>query len=80
MIDPAIASKVLFFAGITNILFIVLVFLSCRCLSGSKIYNWLYKYNWYKKFYVKHCYVWWAFFISVLIHTFLAFYLFGFNF
>lgn len=80
MIDPAIASKALFYVGITNIIFIVLIFLSCRCMSGPKISNWLYKYSWYKKFYTKHCYLWWAFFISVLIHTILAFYLFGFNF
>ncbi len=76
MINQIIARQILLIAGITNIIFILLVFLSCRCLSGSKISNWLLKYNWYNKFYTKHCYLWWAFFISVLIHTMLAFYLF----
>ena len=80
MISQITAGKILFTAGITNIIFILLVFSSCRCLSGSKISNWLFKYSWYKRFYAKHCYLWWAFFISVLFHTFFAFYLFGFNF
>ncbi len=80
MINQVVAGKILFIAGITNIFFMLLVFLSCRCMSGSKISSWLFRYSWYKKFYTKHCYLWWAFFISVLIHTILAFYLFGFNF
>ncbi len=71
-IDPQIASKILLIAGITNVIFVVLVFFSCRCLVGKNIYSRLIKYDWYKKFYTKHCYYWWAFFISVLVHTFLA--------
>lgn len=80
MINPVIANKILFIAGFANILFILLILLTCRCLGVSKLSSKLSHYNWYKKLYAKHCYFWWLFFISVIIHTFLAFYLFGFNF
>jgi hypothetical protein len=32
------------------------------------------------KFYSYHCYFWWGFFISVIVHTVLAFYLYRFPF
>ncbi|MAF13446.1 MAG: hypothetical protein CMI53_00935 [Parcubacteria group bacterium] len=79
MLDTALAVKILFWAGIANVIFILLVFFSCRCLAGQKITTWLFRYSWFKKVYKYHCYYWWAFFVSVLIHTFLAFYVFGFN-
>jgi len=79
MIDALLAVKILKIAGIANIIFIVLIFFSCRCLVGSKIVRQLSKYGWYQKFYSKHCLLWWLFFVSVIIHTFLAFYLFGFS-
>ncbi|MBT4936146.1 hypothetical protein HOL21_00715 [Candidatus Woesearchaeota archaeon] len=68
---------ILFIAGITNILFLLLVFFSCRCMGGSKITQRLFSKEWYTRFYAKHCYFWYGFFISVLTHTILAFYLFG---
>ena len=73
-----IGPKIVFILGITNILSILLVFLSCRCLIGIKFVNKMWqKYNWYKKFYSKHCYFWWIFIISVLLHAIFAFIIFG---
>jgi hypothetical protein len=69
------AIQILFIAGITNIIFLLLVLFSCRCILGrwSKLGN----NDRYLKFYKYHCYYWYGFIISVLIHTILAFYLFG---
>ena len=69
--------KILFVAGITNIIFLLLVLFSCRCM-GNPITKRLFGNKAYQKFYSKHCYYWWGFIISVIIHTALAFYLFGF--
>jgi hypothetical protein len=71
------ATQVLFIAGITNLIFLVLVALTCRCITGFKFgIKWLQKSK-FKKLYDWHCYYWIGFFVSVIIHTFLAFYLFG---
>ncbi len=75
--DYQLGVKILFLAGITNILFLLLTFFSCRCLMGPKITRWLAQQKWFRKFYGWHCFMWWGFFISVIIHTILAFYLFG---
>jgi hypothetical protein len=71
------AIQILFIAGITNIIFLLFVLFSCRCMG-----IWKFGKNWFnnkkfQKFYSFHCYYWYGFIISVLIHTILAFYLFG---
>jgi hypothetical protein len=71
------AIETLFIAGITNIIFLLLVLFSCRCIGFWKLTSsWLGNEK-YIKFYKYHCYYWYGFIISVLIHTILAFYLFG---
>ncbi len=77
ILDPATGAKLVFVFGIINILGLVLVFLSCRCLVGLDFVKKMWKYSWYQKFYNKHCYYWWFFAISVLIHVILAFLIFG---
>jgi len=77
LINPDLGLKLIFLLGIINILSIVLVFFSCRCLMGKRLGNWLQKYPKYLKFYQKHCYFWWLFVISVFFHTLLAFLIFG---
>ncbi len=75
LIDPNLGLRLIFILGITNIIGLLLVLLSCRCIPG--IANKLFRYGWYKKFYIKHCYFWWLFVGSVLLHTALAFLVFG---
>lgn len=77
LIDPGLGIKLVFILGIINILSILLVFFSCRCMAGIKLVNKMLQYEWYKKYYSKHCYYWWIFVISVLLHTILAFLIFG---
>jgi|TARA_Y100000310_G_scaffold141404_1_gene140868 hypothetical protein len=77
LINPNFATQLIFIFGIINVISIILVFFSCRCLVGAKLVKRLWQYDWYKKFYKMHCYYWWLFIISVLLHTILAFYVFG---
>lgn len=77
LISPELGLQIIFLAGIANVLFLILIFFSCRCLAGPKITTWLFKYDWFKKVYKYHCYYWWGFLVSILIHTFMAFYIFG---
>lgn len=72
--------KLTFIFGIINIISLLLVFFSCRCLVGINFVKKMSKYKWYSKFYGIHCYYWWVLFISVFIHSLLAFYTFGSNF
>lgn len=72
VLDSILGIKLTFILGITNIIGISLVFLSCRCLMGKNLSKFLFKYDWYKKFYGYHCYYWWFFIISVLLHSLIA--------
>ena len=77
LIDLNLGVKLVFILGIVNILSILLVFFSCRCLVGVKFVNKLWQYGWSKRFYSMHCYYWWVFITSVFLHTILAFLIFG---
>jgi hypothetical protein len=76
VIDYALGIRIIFVLGITNILFLVLVFFSCRCLGGARLLGRLFKHKRFLKFYSKHCWFWWGFYISVIIHTVVAFLIF----
>ena len=76
-INNILSVKLIFILGIINIVSILLVFFSCRCMIGAKFTNKMWKYEWYKKFYNMHCYFWRIFIVSVLLHTILAFLIFG---
>ena len=67
------ALQVLIVSGVTNIIFLILVLLSCRCMVTFKITGKLLKYNKFRKFYDMHCYYWYGFIISVVVHTTAAF-------
>lgn len=67
-----LATRVLFILGIINLLTGLAVFLSCRCLPGSRIGKRLMQHRWYQGFFKFHCYIWWAFWISVIVHAILA--------
>jgi hypothetical protein len=68
--------KAIFILGYINIISVLLIFFSCRCLAGPKITKKLWQYPWYQAFNRKHCYFWWIFFVSVILHTIIAWILF----
>ncbi len=76
-IESEIGVKLIYILGLSNIIGLLLVFFSCRCLVGINFVKKMWKYRWYQKFYNYHCYYWWFFFISVLMHTLIAFLVFG---
>ena len=74
--SPDILTKTVFILGALNIIFIVLVILTCRCMMPKSMKR-LFKYKWYKKFYHLHKYFWWFFIISVFLHAVLAIIVYG---
>lgn len=71
------AVRLIFILGIINLLSGALILLSCRCIPGLKISGNLMKNAVYQKFFRYHCYIWWVFWPSVLIHVVLALALIG---
>lgn len=61
-----------FIFGLINIVSLLLVFFSCRCLVGTGFIKRMLQRGWYRKFYNLHCYYWWLFIISVALHTIIA--------
>ena len=75
-IGPLIAEKAAYLLGYANILGLILVLFSCRCIMGTKPQT-LSKSKFYMKFYSYHCYYWWFFIVSVALHALLAITAFG---
>lgn len=65
----AIAAKLGFIFGLINIIGLLLVFFSCRCLVGVGFLKRMLQHGWYRRFYNLHCYYWWLFIVSVALHT-----------
>ncbi|MBN2517386.1 MAG: hypothetical protein JXB14_00920 [Candidatus Altiarchaeota archaeon] len=73
--------QIIYITGIANVVLFLLIVFSCRCMGINKgLFDRLIRYKWYQKFYSKHCYYWWAFLVSIVIHAIAAFQVFGFPF
>ncbi len=75
ILQPIVATRLIFILGIINLVTGVLIFFSCRCIPSSKITKItgnLMKYRVYQRFFKFHCYIWWAFWSSVIAHAVLA--------
>lgn len=77
IIDTVFGAKAAYVLGITNLVGLLLIFFSCRCLMGSRLAKRLWQFGWYRKFYSMHCYFWWLFFVSVAMHVVFAFAAYG---
>ncbi len=67
-----IVARLIVILGITNLVSGLLVLFSCRCIPGLKITGKLMQHKGYQRFYKYHCYYWWIFWTSVMIHAALA--------
>ena len=67
-----IAVRVIYTFGIINLVAGMLVLSTCRCIPGLKIASNLMKYPAYQRFYKYHCYLWWVFWTSVMVHAIFA--------
>lgn len=75
LFDPVTDARLSFIFGLTNLIGLALVFLSCRCIV--KLPGRLLEHGWYRKFYGPHCYYWWFFFVSVAMHAIFALTVYG---
>ncbi|MDD4859146.1 MAG: hypothetical protein PHR56_02960 [Dehalococcoidales bacterium] len=72
-----IGIRIVFILGIVNALLFVFLLITCRCLPMSSIgKKWLQNAT-YKRFYGYHCYLWWVFGASVIVHVIFAIGAFG---
>jgi hypothetical protein len=71
-----LAAKLTYLLGYANIIGLLLVLFSCRCINGIRPKA-LSKSKFYPVFYRYHCYYWWFFIISVALHAVLAITAFG---
>ncbi len=67
--EAAIDAKVGFILGLTNLIGLVLVLLSCRCMLRFGIFKNSLQQRFYQRFYNFHCYFWWFFIVSVALHA-----------
>ena len=64
--------KLVFVLGIINLLSGLLVLFTCRCIPVLRISGNITKNYIYRKIYRYHCYIWWVFWISVVVHAVFA--------
>ena len=69
--------RVIFILGILNIVMALLVFGTCRCVSGGRLLSRLMKYSIHKRIFGYHCHFWKVFWPSIIIHAFFALVYFG---
>jgi hypothetical protein len=80
-IDPALGIKVIYTLGLTNVIGLLLVLSTCRCIPMiGELTAGLMKSKTYLRFYGYHCYYWLFFISSVLLHAVFAILVFGFPF
>ena len=72
-----IVARLIFGFGIINLLAVVTLFFSCRCIPGIPVIDRLMKYRAYQRFFRYHCYLWWVLLPSVVVHATLAVLFFG---
>lgn len=73
-----IIAKLIFALGILNLVALIFLFVTCRCLPMSKVGKHLMTNPLYKKLYKYHCYLWYVLGVSVIIHAALAIIFYGF--
>jgi len=73
----AVTAKLIFYLGILNLIALVFLFITCRCLPMSRVGKNLMTNRYYKKLYKYHCYLWYILGISVIIHASLAIIFYG---
>lgn len=73
----AYSSHLIFALGIVNLVSGVLVLFTCRCIPAMKITGKLMQHKFYSRIYKYHCWIWWIFWVSVIIHAVFAVGLYG---
>ena len=80
-IDPVTGIKIVYLLGVTNLIGLLLVLSTCRCIPMiGKLTEGLTKSKTYLKFYSYHCFYWTFFIVSVILHMIFVYLVFGFPF
>ena len=77
MFPAIVMMRVIFITAMINLVSILLVLLSCRCINMWKLTSWINRCPWFKRFFKWHCYLWYIFLPSVVIHAIFALSLLG---
>jgi len=80
MIPTAIMLKIVFVTAMINLISVLLVLTTCRCMNMWKLTSSLNKHAWYKRYFRWHCYIWYVFVPSLIIHAIFAIRVMGFPF
>lgn len=80
MLNPMLAARLVFILGITNLLIVLSIFVSCRCILGSAAGARLMKMGWYAGLCRHHCHLWYLLGVSITLHIIVAASLLGFPF
>ncbi|MFQ5406134.1 MAG: hypothetical protein ACE5DI_03190 [Candidatus Micrarchaeia archaeon] len=77
LVDPVFGIKIVILLGFANVFFMLLILATCRCTVAFDFAKGLLDRSWFKRLYAWHCYYWYAFILSVLLHAVLALDLYG---
>lgn len=72
VIQSIAIARTIFILAIINLVTGALISLSCRCVPGMAWGALLMQTDWFRQYYRFHCYIWWVFWLSVLVHAVLA--------
>ena len=72
MIPADVMLKIVFITALINLLSVFLILTTCRCMNMWKITSGLNKMAWFKRYFRWHCYIWYIFVPSLIIHAYFA--------
>ena len=72
LIPAILMLRIVFITAIINIIAVLPILLSCRCINIWKMTSGLNRFPWFKRFFKWHCYFWYIFIPSVIIHAIFA--------
>ena len=70
--ESVVAPRLVLILGVVNIVSGLAIFFTYCCIPGMNIGARLMKYAAYRRFYQFHCYIWWLFWGSVMVHAIFA--------
>jgi hypothetical protein len=77
MIPAIVMLRIVFITAMVNIVFLLLILFTCRCMNMWKITSPLNKFSWFKQVFKWHCYLWYIFLPSLIIHIVFAIWVLG---
>ncbi len=67
------AVRILFLSGLAVLLLSVLLMLSCRCVPAKGVVGQVRRASWFQSLFKRHCVLWLAFVVGLVVHVVFAF-------